>query len=170
MAAAKSNIIDHIAQAGRLADMANTQQSTDVSNYYVNQVKMQPSNLPMLSYGLQITRQADAPPTDLVDTESKLKNQYDILGRSGFVYHPDGALGNRQVLPEAFSTPMAAPAPATNDFFLPVSGRDFHSFSSKACQNINIWRNDIITTTTPVPQRFPHVDTRAITKEKIDKC
>lgn len=161
-------LIDDIAAAGRLADMANTQQSTDIANYFVNEVKMQPENMPTFSYGLQLTRQADAPPTHLVDTESQLKNQYDILGRSGFVYHPDGALGNRQVLPETFSAPVATAS--ANDFFLPVSGRDFHSFSNKACQNMNIWRNDIITTERPIPQRFEHVDTRAITKEKIDKC
>lgn len=39
-----------------------------------------------MSYGLQLDRLADAPPANLVDTESHLKNQFDILSKSGYVY------------------------------------------------------------------------------------
>lgn len=55
------------------------------------------------------------------------------------------------------------------NFFNPISGRDFNKLGSKSCNEINIWREDITTVQTPVPTRFGHVDTRAITKNKIDE-
>ena len=79
-----------IVEAGQMAEMSNTKQSRGVADYYLNEVRMQPDELPMMSYGLQLNRLAEAPPTDLVDTESKLKNQFDILSKSGYVYKRQG--------------------------------------------------------------------------------
>ena len=78
--------VNALVEASNLADLGNTRMSTQMASYYTNEVNKQPDTIPMMSYGIQITRQAEAPPSDLVDTESKLNNRYDILGRSGYVY------------------------------------------------------------------------------------
>ena len=162
---------DVIVEAAQLAEMSNTKQSRGVADYYLNEVSMQPDELPMMSYGLQINRLADAPPTDLVDTESKLKNQFDILSKSGYVYKRQGDNNNHG--PHSIQNLAQPTLPSTEqvtEFFNPISGRDFNKFSSKSCNEINIWRDDITTVQTPVPTRFEHVDTRAIIKNKIDEC
>ena len=162
---------DAIKEAGHLVDLSNTKQSTDVSQYYLNDsVHQKTGTLPVMTYGLQLDRLSDAPPPDLIDTESHLKNQFDILSKSGYVYKRDeGALER--------SSSMTQPSSNVNDFlksegvvtsaesfFNPVSGRDYHKFSSKSCNDINIWRDDISTANRPMPKRFDHVDTRAILK------
>ena len=161
---------DAILEAGQLADMSNTKQSRGISDYYLNGVSMQPDQLPMMSYGLQLNRLAEAPPTDLVDTESNLKNQYDILSRSGYVYKRQNYQENTFQSTQNLAQPTLPSTQVVTEFFNPISGRDFNKFSSKSCNEINIWRDDITTVQTPVPTRFEHVDTRAMIKNKIEEC
>lgn len=161
---------DAIVEAGQLAEMSNTKQSRGVANYYINEVRMQPDELPMMSYGLQLNRLAEAPPTDLVDTESKLKNQFDILSRSGYVYKRQSDDNHGSHSTQNLAQPTLPSTEKVTEFFNPISGRDFNKFSSKSCNEINIWRDDMTTVQTPVPTRFEHVDTRAIIKNKIDGC
>ena len=162
---------DAIVEAGQMAEMSNTKQSRGVANYYLNEVSMQADQLPVMSYGLQLNRLAEAPPTDLVDTESKLKNQYDILSKSGYVYKKQNTSPTLHNNPNKELTQPTLPSTQkVVDFFNPVSGRDFNKFSSKSCNEINIYRDDITTVNTPVPTRFEHIDTRTIIKDKIDKC
>ena len=167
-------IFDTLIEASHMAEMSNTRQSRGVADYYLNHTSTQPDQLPMMTYGLQLDRLAEAPPTDLVDTESKLKNQYDILSRSGYVYKQPGKSlthtePSQDHLRNAIQTTLPAPQKVT-EFLNPISGRDFNKFSRKSCNDINIWRDDITTVETLVPTRFGHVDTRAITKDKIDHC
>lgn len=159
---------DAIKEAGHLADLSNTKQSTDVSDYYLSSVQQQAANLPAMSYGLQLNRLADAPPTDLVDTESHLKNQFDILSKSGYVYKRNHATP----LPAPETAALTQPSQTVNakDFFNPISGRDFNKFSKKSCNDLHFLRDDISMVKAPVPTRFDHVDTRALTKDKIDSC
>ena len=162
-----------LVEASQLAEMSNTKQSRGIADYYLNNVLMQPDQLPVMTYGLQLNRLAEAPPTDLVDTESKLKNQFDILGKSGYVYkkQSDDHVYKKHDhgLSEVLAQPTLPTADKVTEFFNPISGRDFNKFSSKSCNEINIWRDDITTVQTPVPTRFDHVDTRAIIKNKIDE-
>lgn len=163
---------DAILEAGQLAEISNAKQSKGISDYYLNGVSMQPDQLPMMSYGLQLNRLAEAPPTDLVDTESNLKNQFDILSRSGYVYKKQNN-DNQEIVFQSTQNSEQPTLPTTakvTEFFNPISGRDFNKFSSKSCNEINLWRDDITTVQTPVPTRFDHVDTRAIMKNKIDEC
>lgn len=161
---------DAIIEAGQMAEMSNTKQSRGISDYYLNETSMQPDELPMMTYGLQLNRLAEAPPTNLVDTESKLKNQYDILSRSGYVYKREGdSLTDTQPSQDNFMQPTLPAPQVVTEFFNPISGRDFNKFSKKSCNDINIWRDDITTVETPVPTRFEYVDTRALTKDKIDQ-
>lgn len=161
---------DAIIEAGQMAEMSNTKQSRGVADYYLNEVSMQADQLPIMSYGLQLNRLAEAPPTDLVDTESKLKNQFDILSKSGYVYKKQSDDNHDYSLTKGLAQPTLPTPDKVTDFFNPISGRDFNKFSSKSCNEINIWRDDITTVQTPVPTRFEHVDTRAIIKNKIDEC
>lgn len=161
---------DAILEAGQLAEMSNTKQSRGVADYYLNEVRMQPDELPVMSYGLQLNRLAEAPPTDLVDTESKLKNQFDILSKSGYVYKKQSDYNHEPPSTQNLAHPTLPSTEKVIDFFNPISGRDFNKFNSKGCNDINIWRDDITTVQTPVPTRFDHVDTRAIIKNKIDDC
>jgi hypothetical protein len=167
--------LNEIMDAADLADMSNTKQSGRVSKYYLDGVNSQPKTLPMMSYGLQLTRQADAPPTSLIDTESQLKNQFDLLGKSGFVYRKDGSMPNMHsnAQSDTASLPPVESAVTVNDFFLPMSGRDFNNFSKKSCSTTNIWRDDINTRKDAINSlnsRFAHIDTRAQTKDRIDSC
>mgnify|MGYP001456535088 CR=1 FL=1 len=57
---------DAIVEAGQMAEMSNTKQSRGVANYYLNEVSMQADQLPVMSYGLQLNRLAEAPPTAVV--------------------------------------------------------------------------------------------------------
>ena len=163
-----------LVEASRMSEMSNTKQSRGVADYYLNEVRMQPDELPMMSYGLQLNRLAEAPPTGLVDTESKLKNQFDILSKSGYVYKKQSSHHHNDELAPHSTQNLAQPTLPTpdkiTDFLNPISGRDFNKFSSKSCNEINIWRDDITTVQTPVPTRFDHVDTRAIIKNKIEDC
>ena len=167
-----------IVEAGQMAEMSNTKQSRGVADYYLNKVSMHPDQLPMMSYGLQLNRLTEAPPTRLVDTESKLKNQFDILSKSGYVYKKQRYGNHNYSLSEGlashsnqnFSQPTLPTTDKLIEFFNPISGRDFNKFSSKSCNEIDIWRDDITTGQTPVPTRFDYVDTRAIIKKKIDEC
>lgn len=161
---------DAIIEAGQMAEMSNTKQSRGIADYYLNATSMQPDQLPMMTYGLQLNRLAEAPPTDLVDIESKLKNQFDILSKSGYVYKKQGdSLIDQSHSSQSLMQPTLPAAEKVTEFFNPISGRDFNKFSSKSCNQINIWREDITTVQTPVPTRFEHVDTRALTKNKIDQ-
>ena len=119
-----------LVEASRMSEMSNTKQSRGVADYYLNEVRMQPDELPMMSYGLQLNRLAEAPPTGLVDTESKLKNQFDILSKSGYVYKHKGEAiadhGIDRVLPVA----EAHELPNADTFFSQTAGRDYKSFGS----------------------------------------
>ena len=109
----------------------------------------------------------------MVDIESQLKNQFDILSKSGYVYKKKGDsphIDYTHSSSERLKQPTIPVPEKVTEFFNPISGRDFNKFSSKSCNNINIWREDITTIQTPIPARFEHVDTRALTKEKIDQC
>lgn len=167
---------DAILNAGQMAEMSNTKQSRGISDYYLNTVSMQPDTLPIMSYGLQLSRISTVPPTGLIDTESKLKNQFDILSKSGYVYKKQSE--NDYSLSEGlaphsnknFAQPTLPTKDKVTKFFNPISGRDFNKFSSKSCNEINIWRDDITTVQTPFHTRFDHVDTRAIIKNKIEDC
>ena len=161
---------DAIVEAGKLAEFNDMKQSRGMSEYYLNKVSMQPDKLPMMSYGLQLNRLAEAPPTDLVDTESQLKNQFDILSKSGYVYKKQSSDNHIPHSTQNFAQPTLPTPEKVTEFFNPISGRDFNKFSSQSCNEINIWRDDITTVQTPVPTRFDHVDTRAIIKNKIDAC
>ena len=166
---------DAVIEAGQLADMSNTKQSRDVSNYYLNSVSINPE-LPVMSYGLQLDRLAEAPPTNLVDTESQLKNQYDILGKSGYVFkkqnemHSDSSSHQNEFTTNTLTQPPLPKQEHVKEFFNPISGRDFNKFSKKSCDDMNIWRDDVTTVSAPIPIRFEHIDTRAQFKDKIDAC
>lgn len=160
---------DAIIAAGQLADMANTRQATDVAAYYISPVVSQPKNIPTMSYGLQITRQVDAPPSDLIDVESRLKNQYDLIGKSGYVH-------NTKTTPPPPPPPeqpqLTNKTPTPESFFETVAGRDFNQFS-RSCGNLNIWRDDVIVdrpNNPAITTRFGHVDTRMMTKDKLQAC
>lgn len=160
---------DAIVEAGQLANQSNTKQSRGVADYYLNSISMKSDHLPMMTYGLQLDRLADAPPSDLIDTESHLKNQYDILGKSGYVYNTQTA--SSAIPPSPQSEKVLLPTPGKMlEFFNPISGRDFNKFSKKSCNNINIWRDDITIVQDVPSTRFGHIDTRALTKDKIDTC
>lgn len=158
---------DAIIEAGQMAEMSNTKQSRGVAEYYLNEVLMQPDQIPTMSYGLQSDRLAEAPPTDLVDTESQLKNQFDILGKSGYVYNRSrgNEHSNKSFMKPTLQTPEKVAA-----FFNPISGRDFNKFSKKSCGKLNAERVDLVTVLTPGLFRFDHVDTRAMMKNKTDEC
>lgn len=170
------NKFDGIIEASRLADMSNTKQSTTIADYYVNNVRVTPSKLPSMTYGLQLDRLTDAPPTDLIDTESSLKNQFDLLGRSGYVYRKEKESvypsNNDSLLMTPLASSKTLPSSEKLDtFFTPISGRDFSSFSKKSCNNdIATSRQDINLTVTPVPKRFDYIDTRSLTKDKLQSC
>ena len=78
------------ALTSNIPELANNKMFKNKSEYYLNDVNRQPEQIPTLSYGLQQTRQADAPPEDLIDIESRLNNRYDIIGKSGYVYKEEG--------------------------------------------------------------------------------
>tara|TARA_Y100000992_G_scaffold302250_1_gene275660 strand:+ start:2445 stop:2948 length:504 start_codon:yes stop_codon:yes gene_type:complete len=157
--------VNALVEASNLADLGNTRMSTQMASYYTNEVNKQPDTMPMMSYGIQITRQAEAPPSDLVDTESKLNNRYDILGRSGYVYR-QGAYGQGARRPPAAAPAPTAPKKTINaeDFFSQISTRD-----DKECKSYSIWRDDIIRVQRPYQRRQAHVDTRQMTKDRIDQ-
>ena len=160
---------DAIVAAGQLADMTNTKQATDVAAYYTSPVVSQPKNIPTMSYGLQITRQVDAPPSDLIDVESRLKNQYDLIGKSGYVYNTKAP--SHQPVEQADLTPLGN-TPTPESFFETISGRDFNQFS-RSCDNMNVWREDLVGNRPNNPamtMRFGHVDTRMMTKDKLQTC
>lgn len=162
---------DTVVEAGQLAEMSNTRQSVRVADYYVDPVKMSPDNLPVMSYGMQLDRLADAPPSALIDTESSLKNQYDILSKSGHVYRKGGEPPVARPKAAAPAPPPSAVAPVSaKAFFNPISGRDLNKFSKKSCEDMNFWRDDVTMVHAPVTTRFEHVDTRALTKDKIDSA
>ena len=163
---------NEIIEAGHLADMSNTKASLNIAQYYMNPMKISNDQLPMMSYGLQLDRIADAPPTSLVDTESHLKNQYDILGKSGYVYKGEKSsenILNTHLTNNSSILQNSLPdASIIKDFFNPISGRNFQKFSGKTCNNINIWRNDVNIVQAPSPTRYEYIDTRALIKDKID--
>lgn len=155
-----------ITEASKLAELSNTKQSISVSDYYLSNIVAK-SDMPMMSYGLQLDRLADAPPSNLVDTESMLKNQFDLIGKSGHVYKPvTYPQSNAQEQPSSTSTSSSV-KPSHKEFFVPISGRDFHSFSKKSCNSLSIWRDDINHSSAPIQGRFEYVDTRALTKDNI---
>ncbi len=160
--------IDRLIESSKLADFANTKSSRAVASYHISDTQQQPANVPMLSYGLQVNRLADAPPEALIDTESSLNNRFDILGKSGYVYRTPSDSKSKTELNEFFAPitkPPTEPTKSTEIFFQTTAGRDY-----KPCENLNIWRDDIITTQAPVPDRYAHVDTRQMMKTKTDTC
>ena len=61
------------ALTSNIPELVNTKMFKDRSEYYLNSVYRQPEQIPTFSYGLQQTRQADAPPEDLVDVERQIR-------------------------------------------------------------------------------------------------
>jgi len=114
---------DAIVEAGQLAEISNTKQSRGVAAYYLNEVRMQPDELPMMSYGLQLNRLAEAPPTDLIDTESKLKNQFDILSKSGYVYKKQSDDNHGLHLTQKLAQPTLPTPDKVTEFFNPIGKR-----------------------------------------------
>jgi hypothetical protein len=160
------------ALTSNIPELADNKMSRDRSAYYLNSVYQQPERIPTLSYGLQQTRLAEAPPEDLIDVESRLNNRYDIIGKSGYVYKNRGeSEEDHQLLTEPlaeYAGPVGA-LPQADEFFEQVSGRDFKGFGH-ACVRLNYWRDDMLTVSRPVQERYPHIDTRLETKEKINDC
>ena len=156
------------ALTSNIPELANTKMLKDKSDYYLNTIYKQPAQIPTLSYGLQQTRQADAPPEDLIDVESRLNNRYDIIGKSGYVYKQEGETVDDHQLdmgPRLDKIQPIGNLPEAETFFAQVSGRDF-----KVCDTLNYWRNDMLTIQRPVQERYPYIDTRQQTKSKINDC
>jgi hypothetical protein len=160
------------ALTSNIPELANTKMFKDRSEYYLNSVYRQPEQIPTLSYGLQQTRQADAPPEDLVDIESRLNNRYDIIGKSGYVYKQEGETVEDHQLdmgPQLDKIQPLDNLAEADTFFAQISGRDFKSFGS-VCDTFNYWRDDMLTIQRPVQERYPYIDTRQQTKSKINDC
>ena len=144
------------------SELANTKMTVDMSSYHLNTVRqpLKSTQLPMASYGLQLTRQAEAPPSTLVDTESLLENRYTTIGKQGFVFR--GA--------ETAKAPAQQEQiePAGFDALDPVASRD------ETCERRNFWRADVqplagdVDTPFYLDPRDPHkhVNTRQAAKDK----
>ena len=114
------------ALTSNIPELANTKMFKDKSDYYLNNIYKQPDQIPTLSYGLQQTRQADAPPENLIDVESRLNNRYDIIGKSGYVYKEDGESVEDYQLdmgPKLDKVQLIDNLPEAETFFAQVSGR-----------------------------------------------
>lgn len=158
--------VENLVSQSKLTEFADAKQSLDSAAYRISDVQQQPEKIPMLSYGLIATRLSEAPPTSLVDVESHLENRYDLLGKSGYIYKENNANTHNEL--NTFYEPPVAPSPAkpySESFFNQTAGRDY-----KPCAQDNFWRDDIIRTIRPVPDRYAHVDTRQMQKSKIDAC
>ncbi len=160
------------ALTSNIPELSNTKMFKDRSEYYLNSVYKQPEKIPTLSYGLQQTRQADAPPEYLIDVESRLNNRYDIIGKSGYVYTHEGETIEDHQIDMGTQLNRIQPLgdlPEADTFFAQISGRDFKSFGF-VCDTLNYRRDDMLTIQLPVPERYPYIDTRQQTKSKINDC
>ena len=59
--------------------------------YWLDPVQEAHEGAPIATAGLIGNRIPDEPPAALVDTESMLRNQYDILSKAGYVHRPHDA-------------------------------------------------------------------------------
>lgn len=159
--------MDHVLMSN-LPELADNKMSRQQSEYYLNAVNMRPNRIPTFSYGMQQTRQAESPPESLIDTESRLNNRYDIIGKSGYVYRKDGESMEDHV---SINIPQVRDSRTDENqidsFFNQISGRDVENFG---CSSPSFWRKDVLTVNKPVPTRYSHVDTRLQTKDKINDC
>ena len=165
--------VETIATASNLTELANTKMSTAMAAYYIDGVRVQPGAerglVPTFSYGLQLTRQADAPPSTLVDVESQLSRRYDIIGKTGLVYERGDRVPSQP--PPTPTPPALATASDADTFFTPSSDRDFHRLSSKACERklTQFWRDEVIVAAPqPYNERAIGTLTRQATKDRRD--
>ena len=148
-----------------IPEMADNKMSRQKSEYYMNAVNVMP-DIPVFSYGMPQTRQAESLPESLVDVESRLNNRYDIIGKAGYVYKKDGErIEDHMTVPKV--QPIKHSELGVEKFFSQVAGRDM---KAPECSSSSFWRDDIVTIQRPEFDRYPHVDTRLQSKDKINDC
>ena len=148
------------------SELADHRMAKQLEAYQVNPVRMQPvvqgGSYPFFSYGIQADRLAEAPPSSIVDVETRLNNRYDIIGKSGYVYRTDADVTPQLRSPSSFEPPTSTPIPP--DFFAQAAGRDFE------CDVKSFYRADIVIPTAPYIAQQQYVDTRAATKDQLASC
>lgn len=159
---------DDVIKSSNLANLAETKMSVMAASYQLDASTLGSSKLPTGSYGMQQDRITEAPPTDLVDVESMLNNRYDILGRSGYVYKGQDL---DTVAPVHLTKPnrRSVQQPPVN-FFQQESDRDYKRFNKKGNEQLNMWREDIVTASQPQLPRVEYNDTRAAIKDQLSEC
>jgi hypothetical protein len=141
--------------------------------YNLNPVQSEFDRAPQTSAGLNNDRLQDEPPSSLVDIESQLRNQYDIIGKSGYVHTRSeygSELLNRARAQPRLEQPMQ-PQPAPDVFLTPIDDR----FIRKTCDTTQSFypRLDV----NPPPTRFPvgvgprgGANTRLEAKDAFEPC
>lgn len=141
--------------------------------YNLNPVQHEFGRAPETSAGLSNDRLQDEPPPSLIDTESQLRNQFDIIGKAGYVHtrsdYGSELLKQARAQPAPESTRSQEPAP---DVFLkPIDDR----FIRKTCDTTQSFypRLDL----NPPPTRFPlsigprgGANTRLEAKDAFEPC
>lgn len=152
---------------------AQLRMSAFPGQYNLNPVQREHGRAPETSAGLTNDRIQDEPPPSLVDTESQLRNQFDIIGKAGYV-HTQAEYGSALLQQARAQPPPEAPRDRTPapDFLL---RRIDDRFIRKTCDTTASFypRLDV----NPPPTRFPlsvgprgGANTRLEAKDAYEPC
>ena len=141
--------------------------------YNLDPVRHEFSRAPETSAGLSNDRLQDEPPPSLIDTESQLRNQFDIIGKAGYV-HTRSDYGSellKNARAQAVVETQKVQESAPDVFLKPIDDR----FIRKTCDTTPSFypRLDF----NPPPARFPlsigprgGANTRLEAKDAFEPC
>ena len=119
--------------------------------YRIDAVQQTYDGAPMTSAGLPMDRVQEEPPPNLIDRESQLRNQFDIIGKYGYVHTASEADSKLLKEAKASGSPPAnvvKPQPAPDFLNEPIQDR----FLKKYCDTTpSYYRLDL----NAPPTRFP---------------